>query len=187
MAQRALSAFDSCTIEERERGLDVWRWMSNWCREVSQEWSVTMRVCCGVMAATSPNNSWRTNMNATISILGGQDDGVATYTRDVIKALWILAGADPETVLAGPKTCSFYRLLYDSGNSWDVCVDGHIANLLKNELRPLTQSTLSRREFEQMAEAIREAARCIGWRPCDLQGALWLAWRSSDGFRQGRL
>lgn len=187
MVQRALAAFDACTPIERDQGQDVWRWMSNWCQEVAGDFSVTKRICCGVMAATSPNNSWRTNMNATVSILGGQDEGVATYTRDVIKALWILAGADPETVLSGPKTCSFYRLLLDGGNSWDVCVDGHIANLLKNELRPLTQSTLSKREFELMADAIRDAARRLGWRPCDLQGTLWLAWRSSEGFKQGRL
>lgn len=187
MVKRALDYFYRCSSDEVERGRDVWRWMHAWCASTAGDFGVTLRVCCGVMAATSPNNSWRTNMNATVSILAGKDDGVATYRRDVIKALWILAGADPETVLAGPKTCAFYRLLHDGGNSWDVCIDGHMANLLGGTMLPLKGMMLSHRQFESMAQAMREAARRIGWRPCDLQGVLWLAWRSSNGFKQGRL
>jgi hypothetical protein len=75
----------------------------------------------------------------------------------------------------------------DGGNDIDVCIDGHMANLVRGEKRPLKGIHLTRIQFDTMAEAFRLAAREIGIQPCQLQAALWLGWRASGGFRQGRI
>lgn len=179
-----MTVYNQCTPTELAKGLTVWKWMSDWCYTIAAKYSVSPRKVCGIMAALSPNNSWSSNMSAVISILDGDDSRAGAYLRDTIKALWILAGCDPETVLAGPKTCAFYRLLLDGGNSWDVCIDGHMVNIMRGERRPLKGIHLTSPGFYYLAEIVREAARTIQIRPCDLQGIVWLKWRSSNGLKQ---
>jgi hypothetical protein len=127
------------------------------------------------------------NRLAVIGALSDRWDNISGYGRDKLKARKILALEDPETVLNGPKTTSFYRLLRDGGNDIDVCVDGHIANLARNERRLLKSMRLTGAQYERIAQAVRRAAKKLDERPCDVQAALWIAWRSSAGFVQRRI
>lgn len=68
-----------------------------------------------------------------------------------------------------------------------VCIDGHMMNLVKGEKRPLKGIHLTRPMYEVVARDVRRASEYIGELPSTVQAGLWLAWRASGGFQQGRL
>lgn len=186
-AHRIFRSYVACTSDERLRGNVFYRDCGYLATALSYRFNVDRVQVAGILAALSPNNSWQSNQRSAIALLEGRDDQVNAYGRDLLKALWILRGAEPETVLNGPKTIAFFRLIRDGGNRYDVCIDGHMANLIRGEKKPLKGIHLTRDESESMAITIRTVAWYVGIQPCQVQAALWLAWRASDGFRQKRI
>jgi len=184
----------TCTESDRYVGVGYWPSMQTFAARLAAKHGRSLDVVAGVISALSPNNLWRTNAAAAARVLSGERAGVPAYGRDVRKAVAILEGAEPETVLLGLKTRSFYRLIRDGGNEVDVCVDGHILNLVagRRGRRLNAVGRISPRDYEEIADAFRIAARhCTTdgyWtQPCQIQAALWLSWRASQGFRQRRI
>lgn len=185
-----LECWDLTTREERREGKRFYPGAQELAGKLSYATGYSLEQVAGVLAALSPNNSWRQNKLSALKVLTGEDEGVRSYRRDHIKALWILNGADPDAVLdqeKAPKTNAFYRLILQGSDSWLVCVDGHMANLIRGEGRPLKGIHLSLGQYLQMAQVVREAAKALRILPCELQAALWIAWRRSGGMKQGRV
>ena len=194
LSVRIVRLLDStCTESDRYVGRDYWNGMQRFAFRLAVKYGRRLDVVAGVISALSPNNLWTTNARAAALVLAGERVGISAYGRDVRKAVAILEGAEPEEVIVGPKTRAFYRLIRDGGNGVDVCVDGHIANLVRSRrgLR-LNAVALSPAEYREMADGFRSAAAMLEargdfWQPCQIQAALWLSWRASGGFRQRRI
>jgi hypothetical protein len=88
-------------------------WYSNAHRivtDLAQRYQVTREVAAGVIAVVSPRVHWKHNINLAHALLGN------TYQRgcfraNVEKALRIIDGEEPLSVLSGPKVRDFYRAI----------------------------------------------------------------------------
>lgn len=196
MLARVFQALQRCTKEEWRAGLRFYQDAHQLCVGWGKTFGLEARVVAGVVAALSPNTSWRENKRSARMLLEGKDWGIRSYRRDHIKALWVLAGADPEAVMdekSAPKTNAFFRLLEKGGDREAVCVDGHMVNLVKGEQRPLKGISLGRVEYQEVAQVVRDMATLINEnsdfpvQPCQVQATLWVAWRAGLKVGQGRL
>lgn len=161
-----------------------------YCLRLSRLYGCTVDCAAGVIAALSPNNHWRRNQhdaNALIRAfcLGGHADAnnvkVATYNANKIKALNVLSGAEPLSVLGGLKVRAFYDCII-GGDS--VCVDGHAYAIWTGERIPTTRTPkISPKLYAAIAADYRLAANQINqimeanYSACQVQAVTWLAWR----------
>jgi len=144
----------------------------------------------GVVAAISPGLRWGRNLwwarELTTAWRAGRAERlrIPTYSyRNVVKAIRILAGEDPDLVLSGPKVRAFWRLLRDGGNEQDVCVDGHSVLIAKGEQGTIRgegshAARVSVRQYALVAEAYRSAGRALRVQACRVQATTWLARRA---------
>lgn len=143
---------------------------------------------CAVYAALSPNNSEENNMRdmaRAISTFQGSPATlearwkqltVLTYGANKAKALRILHGEDPDLVLKGDKTNSFFHNLFNYDDPY-VTVDGHMVNAWNNVRVPLDLAGINTAQYRMIAGGVAEAAKPTDLSPSQLQSTLWLTWR----------
>ena len=146
---------------------------------------IRLDAACGVLAAISPGLRWSVNVRCALDIIAHapHHGPVPTYSyRNVVKALNILNGETPESILGGPKVTAFYRLVLSGGNATDVCVDGHAANIARGLFTAIRGENATRntpKQLRTIAQAYRNAARILGVAPHVLQATLWISHRGS--------
>lgn len=188
--QRLIQLYDRCTDREWRMGRYFYHDAHHYCWMMVGRYGYPLRTVAGVVAALSPNNSWSSNKRSAEAVLAGNDNGVRSYRRDLIRALWIMAGADPDVVLnpeTSPKTNAFFQLLNAGWSATHVCIDGHMANIIRGTLLPMKGMQLKRSHYDEYAELIRAAAAKLGIMPCVLQATLWIAWRAGLNVSQDRI
>lgn len=152
------------------------------CR-LSDDYGVTVPQAAGIIAALSPQMGWEQNLYIARDFISGDNRDVH-FRLCVDRAAAILAdpGADPLSILGGPKVRSFYRNISDPSVSGPVTVDRHAAACLAGQRTPtylrLTPKFLDRTGAYKLAAAhFRTVAREHGVRPHELQAVAWLAHR----------
>lgn len=186
-----LAGWHACAEWEKARGRSEYGRYCAVARSFAKQYRASREVAAAVLAVLSPSLNWQQNQAAAHCVFQGLPAG--GYGHNVKKARAIVMhkhGRERHVtrLFGGPKVTAFYRLIRDGGNQTDVCVDGHAFNLAWGLGRTtLKQVSGSKLEFDIARQAFRDAALEVGERPCDLQAATWLAWRSSHGFIQGRL
>jgi hypothetical protein len=132
----------------------------------------------GIVAALSPRVHWATTLVWSRTLIDSYRSG-ATEPPNVSTganraAAWrIASGERPLDVLGGHKTRNFYRNL--SGNRRAVTVDVWAARVAGLEMP--NGRTLTARQYAEIANAYRRAARLAGTDPSTLQAATWIAAR----------
>lgn len=96
--------------------------------ELAERYQVTREVAAGVVAVVSPRVHWKHNVRLAHAILGNTYER-GCFRANVEKALDIVAGADPLTVLSGPKVRAFYAAILGTStapviDSWMTCAIG---------------------------------------------------------------
>lgn len=138
----------------------------------------------GVFAALSPNNSEGGNLGDVERMFAyhGKWKGenwselkVHTYGANKSKAIRIIEGEDPDLVLTGPKTNSFYHNLLDPYDAKYVTVDGHIVGAWQGKRLPMDQSGINQAQYDLISWGLREVAGAGS--VIELQATLWLTWR----------
>lgn len=148
-------------------------------------------VVAGVIAALSPNNRWERNCTDTerlcrLYAAGGAESAadcvVSTYGANKVKALRILAGEPPLTVLGGLKVRAFYECIL--GSTTSVCVDGHAYAIWAGERIATTQTPkISAKLYAAISAAYMQAADTINavtgasYSAAQVQAITWLTWR----------
>jgi len=142
---------------------------------LSHRWAAEHRLpfdyVAGIIAALSPRIQWEVNLADAKSILtDGEQASTAAFDPNVVKALWILDGTDPESELGGRKVRSFYRNIADPYASLDVTLDTWMTRVLGMEWKFLQR--------KGVYDAISAAFRIVADRHCvlphQLQAALWI-------------
>jgi hypothetical protein len=127
-----LATFFNASPAELADGANWYGRASDAAQIIGDRYSLPMNAVAGVIAALSPNNKWERNVTdaellCRAYVLGGHAAAdkikVSTYGANKIKALRILAGESPLSVLGGLKVRAFYLCIM--GDSSSVCVDGH--------------------------------------------------------------
>ena len=147
------------TFEVVDRG-DPWDSGQTWyqevhdlCREWEEELGVSPALSASVIAATSPKQSWKSNLTVAHRILvewkrddfGGRDTkaaGAALYpnangemvqfcmTAPATQAIAILRSGDPDGTVTGPKRRSFVNNITDPDDAYDVTNDGWMSGMV---------------------------------------------------------
>ncbi len=123
----------------------------------------------GCVAALSPFVSWKTQLERT-------DDFLVTrrfpgFGSNVRSAIRILSGANPDSVLKGPKVRQFYLNLLGDTNG--VTLDRHAISACGYH----GTGAHSRRTLDRLREAYRIAARACKETPRDFQAIVWSQWK----------
>lgn len=157
---------------------------------IASRYGLPLTTVAGVIAALSPNNRWERNLIDADGIcrlyaMGGRDDAqqlkVCTYDSNKTKALTILDGAAPLSVLGGLKVRAFYGCIMGADA---VCIDGHAFSIWKGERIPTTRTPkISPKLYKSIAADYKHAAQTINaivhasYSAAQLQAITWVVWR----------
>lgn len=138
---------------------------------ISRATGVTKAQAAGVIAAISPRMRWSANVNLAERICSGEQV-TGVFGSNLAKAHRIMAGERPLDVLGGDKVRAFYRAIM--GDSDAVVIDVWMLRAVEWE-----KKTITSREYEHVADCLREAAESVGVDPADFQAIVWTQVRGS--------
>ena len=195
MLRNIEAVFQLATPQDKAEGMTWYENAYHICNDIALSNALDVHVVAGVMAALSPSNKWKRNVQdckavCTVAQIQGTaavaDVTVSTYGANKVKAQRILEeheceSEDVRSILNGPKVIEFFNSIL-SGD--DVCIDGHAFNIAMGE-----QTTLSKvpNIGIKMRRAIKAcyttAAEKHGIRPSQMQAITWVAWRRMHGIK----
>jgi hypothetical protein len=128
--------------------------------------------------------SWSRNVVEAENAYAGRP--IRVLGRNADKARRLVAGADPEDVVSGPKVRAFWRTIVDPTDPRAVVVDRHAIDVaagrvLTDELRG---AYLGRKgAYDTVCDMYRRAARILSAEygtalsPAEVQATTWVVWR----------
>lgn len=177
-ATNLLATYEQATEQDRIDGRSWYVVANEYGRKLSVLHNLTVRQGIGIIAALSPQTSWEENIRIAHALCDNPQS--SHHTADATsKALRILNGADPETVLGGRKVRSFYANMLYPTTAGHVTIDRHAAAILAGLTTPewnrVHEKKLERAHFYRYATGIyRSAARALGLLPHELQAITWI-------------
>jgi len=150
--------------------------------EIAAQVKVAEHSLVGAAAAISPGVAWHLVPGYVAKLARRERVSIPTYnTLNVVKARKILRGAEPLSVLSGPKVRAFYLCIMGLDMS-AVCVDGHAVRIARAEPGSIRGegaegSRVTERQYEMTAHAYRLAASAEGLEVRAMQAITWVAWR----------
>lgn len=147
-------------------------------------YSVKMPHVIGAFAALSPNNDYIKNLRSLVTLLEGMRRGaqvhgctVSTYKACRDRAWCFLHGKDFLETTVGKKTRNFYLNILNPYDYEPVTIDGHMACVYVGRRMTMKEVVRSRFKYDEVAQAVRQAAYDIGILPNQLQATLWFTWK----------
>jgi len=140
--------------------------------------------------ALSPNSDYYGNLRSLASVLDGYVKGVpveritiSTYNHCRNRA-HAYVGGDVSflATVKGPKIRSFYANIVDPSDPHPVTVDGHMNAAYRAERLTMKEAILrGRREYEAIAQAVRELAHAYDMIGNQAQATIWFARKRTLG------
>ncbi len=151
--------------------------------EIADRYSITFPKTVAAFAALSPNNDYVGNLRSLISVLDAVQSGracagvtVSTYKACRDRAYSYATGeVDFIETVRGPKIRAFYFNILEPADRKHVTVDGHMVGAYRANSGTMKDNIVRRREYLQVAEAVRRLARREGFIPNQLQATIWFA------------
>lgn len=173
---RILAAYDAADRTATAEGLAWYSRAESTMSTMARVHGVSRETAAGVTAALSPRTPWARNLviaDAVLSAARHGESAPSVGTRANVAKAWAIAnGADPDSILGGPKVTAFYANL--TGDHDRVTVDVWAARAAGANPDRLTD-----RRRRELREAYRQAAESRGVTPRQLQAAVWVAVRGS--------
>jgi hypothetical protein len=150
------------------------------CADVALDFGLTTAQVAGIVAVLSPQLSWERNKLTAVEFLrryysGQSFVGLMAYKANVDKALRIVAGECPETVVGGPKVTSFFNNIL--GNPESVTVDRHALHIALYGVDGASEKsgsiTPTQKLYGIVADAYKSVAGEVGLLPSELQSLTW--------------
>jgi hypothetical protein len=179
LTRNILRVYRSATPAQIAAGREWYAEAHRVAHTLAGRYGVTPDQAAGVIAATSPLNSWAANVRISERILaaGGLSEGYLTV--GLRKADAILAGADIVATLKSDKVVNFFECIRANGETQAVCVDRHAADIaLGVRHTDATRPSIKGRRYAELADAYRRAGARVGVSPAVLQAITWLTWRN---------
>jgi hypothetical protein len=186
-----LATFFNATPAELADGAQWYQRAVDAATLIACRYSLPIDRVAGVIAALSPNNRWERNVSDTDQLcraftLGGYTAAdrvkVSTYGANKIKALRILSGESPLSVLGGLKVRAFYSCIMGQSNS--VCVDGHAYAIWSGERIPTSKTPkISAKLYNAIALDYVKAAGTINsilgsdYTGAQIQAITWITYK----------
>lgn len=139
----------------------------------------------GVIAALSPMLSWARNRVLAQHIYNGGRDGC--LSANITKAVRILDGESPESVLSGPKVRAFYFNIVGVGSVETVTIDRHTIDIAVGSPLPdsVRATYMGKRKRADIASAYVKVADILSEMtgenimPFQVQAVTWVYWRQN--------
>lgn len=176
MCDRLIRVYGEAAHADRAEGR---RWYPNAeanIASLAEAFGIGRPAVAGIVAALSPQQKWRTNLNSARLVLEGRVP--SGYGANRVKAEALRDGASPFDVLGGDKVTSFWANLIGSGETVTVDVWAQRAATGKNLPPPRGA------RYRAIADAYRAAAKIVGESPRDFQAIIWLATRPQAEHRR---
>jgi len=150
----------------------------NFCKQVSENYNVSLVTVCAVMSALSPATNYEQNKKDTVNLIKGKRGyKCTTYGANVKKARAILKDGIPRfSSKTGAKTYNFFFNLLEPDNSAFICVDRHAYVIATGE----TYKGLTPKQYGNVAQQYTKAAKKLGILPNELQAVLWVDYRHKE-------
>ena len=134
-------------------------------------------------AALSPNNDYQGNLRSLVSVLQGaaemrppEEITVSTYKACRDRAYGYVTGrVDFLSTVKGPKITAFYKNILDPLDREPVTIDGHLVAASRSSTGTMKQNIPKRREYQEIAETVRDLASQFGLIPNQMQAIIWFA------------
>lgn len=178
--------FRLATADERAAGLEWYATANDTAKEFSAAYGVSVEVAAGVLAATSPLNSWGANVKIARRMLksgGTLDEGYLSV--GLAKARRIMAGEDILSVLTSDKVRAFYLNIASRGMSSDITVDRHAFDIAVNvRHNDDTRPNIGKARYREVSAVYARAARILSREAgvelsaAQVQAITWVAWRN---------
>jgi len=150
---------------------------------------ISIKHAVGIFAALSPNNDEDSNYADLETVLRDTNPTTSAYPSNLSKALRILHGENPLSVITGQKTRAFYlNTVNPYHTDLPVTIDGHmIGAFLGRRIKMRSrEASLSKSGYSYIRQAVIEAAAIPSisiYPPCDFQAIIWLTWKRMNNVR----
>lgn len=177
--ERMLDQADS--IDVREGKLAYSRYHAVMC-ELSRRYSMELEKVIAVFVSLSPNSDYYGNLRSTVSVLAGifhnvPEDQVTISTYKHCRDRAFLYGKGKRVFLQetkGPKITNFYHNVLDPSDTRWVTIDGHMSAIWRNQNLTMREALVKgRREYNEIADAVKKIAFYNHLIPNQLQAILW--------------
>lgn len=179
MLQRALAYWHSADADVRRAGLSWYRVIADRASALAPE--LPRETVIGAMAVLSPRITVAQNLYDLETVLTGRPYVTSAFPRNVERARAILAGTPFDDVVGpAPKTRAFRLNLL--GETAPVTVDTWMVTVLlglERGERDGQHGSLTRRQYDVLADVLREGARIAGVSPRTFQATVWIAARKA--------
>jgi hypothetical protein len=190
-----LTVWESATDAQMDEGMAWYGEAHATAQRFSEAYGVTLEMAAGVIAATSPNNSWVCNVMVAERILSTRDTSRGYLKIGLAKAQRILDGEAPADVLASKnafKVLNFYKGIVSNGRD-GICIDRHAWDVYtgirhtdikgREDASIPVRPRVAGKRYWEVAQAYEEAAEILSARlgseitACIVQSVTWVAWR----------
>lgn len=180
--RRILAAYRRASAEQLADGLAWYPRAGELACELASAYGHTVESTAGVIAALSPSVRWRINARDARELCAAFADArpyarPATYTANIVKACRIVSGERAGDVLGGLKVRAFWACILGDVDS--VCIDRWAARVALGD--PTIDKLTGDRQYRELADSYRRAARILGESPRDVQAVTWVVVRAESG------
>lgn len=183
--------YQKASISDIYHGARWYKEANNIAKLYSYIYSVPLIKVCAVISALSPRVKWSTNLVATDILLNSYVNGgisealncrIAGFHSNKKKAIAILDNWEATFKLydtqrkSGHKTANFANniLNYSDGNF--VTIDNHAINIALGTVG-IQYKGLSKKQYDTVVCAYKDAAQELNLLSCDLQAITWLTYK----------
>lgn len=182
--QNLLRVYFEATTWERSRGMIYYDHQREKILQWTEELQLPVENKVGAFCVLTPNNSERTtyrDLYVCVDIVLGrrpENTGVGSWPVNKTKALRLLRGEDPASVIGGRKVTAFYYNTLNPEDSSHVTIDGHLYGCWKGT-RVLMRNVpyLGKGVYEEISNDLRSAAAKVGIPAPKFQSTLWITWK----------
>jgi len=159
--------------------------------QIARKHGFSPRTGAAVFAALSPNNNYHGNLRDTDTLLRSVAAGltaeqftVHTYGNNNKRKAWTIAqGAEPLDLIVAKKTRNFFLNVNDPTDPLPVTIDGHMVNCWRGTRANLVGLRGVTRDYDRVAEGVRQVAAERKLLPCQMQAVLWITWKKLHWIR----
>jgi hypothetical protein len=118
--------FTAATTAQRADGAEWYGAANGIARQIADASfpPITTRCAAGIIAALSPQADWDSNVRQAIEFGSGAE--ISNTDDRIGKATECRDGADPSTVLRGPKESAFFECIANPKTARSACIDRHM-------------------------------------------------------------
>jgi hypothetical protein len=167
----------SLNDEQKKQGLNWYKDIHDYCRLVSDMYSIELWKVCAILSALSPNNRFYRNVIDVISLIKHKGNAkVCTYNSNKQKALKCLEANSFDECLKlfkGRKTLSFFLNIYKPLSNDRVTIDVWMIRYFD------IKGSLTDKKYRQAETIVKQCADKLNMLPHQLQALLWIAARGN--------